>query len=211
MAIVCSVDYSTALGYKGVNLSTKYNNKKHKVYLKLVCDDLTLLDGVELAKASKNILMVEYRGLDTNPSYMTLTQDTGVYIGRVVDFGNNITVEDIERTINDIPSGITPIINLPDDFKDIQYLWKLSKQFPRVRFSGGYLFAIDGVKIGAIGVDILSKLDIKFDESSYLLNSTLDVLEDVDITTKSIPLNLTSGIYIVTTKNQNIYSKIVIK
>ena len=35
--------------------------------------------------------------------------------------------------------------------------------------------------------------------------------KNVDSTTKSIPLNLTSGIYVVTTKNQNIYSKIVVK
>ena len=35
--------------------------------------------------------------------------------------------------------------------------------------------------------------------------------QKIDSTTKSIPINLTSGIYIVTNKNQNIYSKIVIK
>lgn len=35
--------------------------------------------------------------------------------------------------------------------------------------------------------------------------------QKVDSTTKSIPINLTPGIYIVTNKNQNIYSKIVIK
>ncbi|MBQ5926207.1 MAG: T9SS type A sorting domain-containing protein, partial [Paludibacteraceae bacterium] len=33
----------------------------------------------------------------------------------------------------------------------------------------------------------------------------------VDSATKSIPLNLTSGIYIVTSKSQNIHSKIVVK
>ena len=34
---------------------------------------------------------------------------------------------------------------------------------------------------------------------------------EINSTTKSIPINLTPGIYIVTNKNQNIYSKIVIK
>ena len=37
------------------------------------------------------------------------------------------------------------------------------------------------------------------------------MINEIDPATKSIPLNLISGIYIVTSKNQNIYSKIVVK
>ena len=186
MAIVCSVDYSTALSYKGMNLSAKYNNKKQKVFLKLNCDDFTLSDCLELARLSKNILMINYQGVDTNPTYLNLTEDTGIYIGKIIDFGNNITIEDIERIENQVPNGVVPIINLPEDYKNLEFLWKASKRFPRVRFSGGKLFAINGVKVGQIGVDILESVDSKIDVSCYTLNSCSDCIDLVDISSLEI-------------------------
>lgn len=182
MSIICKVDYATALKYKGLNLSTKYNNKKHKVYLKLIGDDFTITDSIALAKVSKNILMVEYQGLQSNSAYEELTENTGVYVGRVYDFGNNITEEDVEKIVGDTPKGVTPVIKLPDDYKDLYNIYQISKVFPTVRFCGGHLFAIEGVKVGAIGVDVLDKLQDKYPLDCYKLDGTEDVLEDVDIT-----------------------------
>lgn len=186
MAIICSVDYSTALGYKGMNLSAKYNNKKHKVYLKLNCDDYILEDGLSLARVSKNILMVNYQGIGTSQVYLGLTNDTGIYVGRVMDFGNDITEEDIERLVINIPEGITPIIKLPEDFTNLRFIWEVSKKFPRVRFCGGKLFAIEGVKVGAIGVDVLDRVEAKYGEDAYSLGGRVDALEEVDISTLEI-------------------------
>lgn len=190
MAIICPVDYSTALSYKGMNLSTKYNNKKHKVFLKLNCDDYTLEDSINLARISKNILMLNYEGLGTNPFYTGLTEANGIYIGRVIDFGNNITEEDVERIQKSTPAEVVPIINLPDDYKDLQFVWNMSKKFSKVRFSGGMLFSIEGTRIGAIGIDILDKAGIKYDSDAYTTNGRLDVLDDVDITTLDIKATL---------------------
>lgn len=181
MSIICKVDYATALKYNGMNLSTKYNNKKHKVYLKLIGDDFTLTDCIALAKVSKNILMVEYQGLQSNSAYEELTENTGVYVGRVYDFGNNITEEDVEKIAEDSPKGVVPIIKLPDDYKDLYNIYQISKAHPSVRFCGGHLFAIDGVKVGAIGVDILDKLQDKYSLDCFKLDDTEDVLETVDI------------------------------
>lgn len=181
MSIICKVDYATALKYKGMNLFTKYNNKKHKVYLKLIGDDFTLTDCIALAKVSKNILMVEYQGLQSNSAYEELTENTGVYVGRVYDFGNNITEEDVEKIAEDSPKGVVPIIKLPDDYKDLYNIYQISKAHPSVRFCGGHLFAIDGVKVGAIGIDILDKLQDKYSLDCFKLDDTEDVLESVDI------------------------------
>ena len=186
MAIISSVDYSTALSYKGMNLSAKYNNKKQKVYLKLNCDDFTLADCLELARLSKNILMINYQGVDSNPTYLNLTGDTGIYIGKVIDFGNNITLEDIARIDSQVPAGVVPIINLPEDYTNLEFLWKASKQFPRVRYSGGKLFAVDGIKVGQVGIDILSKIESKIDVDCFNLNSRTDCVELVDINTLEI-------------------------
>lgn len=189
MAIISSVDYSTALSYKGMNLSTKYNNKKQKVYLKLNCDDLTLADCLELARLSKNIVMINYQGIDTNVTYLSLTEDSGIYIGKVIDFGNNITLEDIQRIENQVPKGVVPIINLPEDYNNLEFIWRASKKFPRVRFSGGNLFAIEGVKIGQVGVDILSKFETKLDASVYSSDGRTDCVDVVDINTLEITVS----------------------
>jgi hypothetical protein len=186
MAIISSVDYSTALSYKGMNLSTKYDNKKHKVYFKLVADDYSLQDAINLARVSKNILMINYIGLPSNAYYLSLTSNTGVYIGRVIDFGNNITEEDILGAIKDVPEGVVPIINLPEDFNNINFVWKMCQKYPRIRFCGGNLFAIDGVKIGMVGIDTLDKQGIKYDFDSYAFNNKLDAFDEVDINTLDI-------------------------
>lgn len=182
MSIVCSVDYQTAQKYKGKTLSTKYNNKKHRVYLKLHADDATLAECVELAKQSKNILMVSYQGTGSWEQYDWLSNLRGVYVGYPLDdFGVDVSEDDILRAVDGIPSSITPIICLPKSFTDIEFLWRVSKKCPRLRFSGGTLFAIDGIKVGEIGIDILERENAKFGVDSYRLRSGVDVLEDVNI------------------------------
>lgn len=184
MAIVCNVDFSTAQKYRGKSLSTKYNNKKHKVYLKLVCDDSTLQDCVDLAKQSKNILMISYQGLGSWDNFKASVG--GVYVGYGMDFGVDVSEADIERALADIPDGVTPIIHLPESFKDMEFLWRVSKKFPRLRFSGGQLFAVAGVKVGEIGVDILERGDVKFGVESYRLRSGVDAVENVAISSLEI-------------------------
>lgn len=181
MSIICDVDLATAQRYKGKNLSTKYNNKKHRVYLKLHSDDSNFQDCVELAKQSKNILMVSYQGAGSLADYEFLNSVRGVYIGCVMDFGVDISGSDIELALDGIPDAITPIIHLPKSFKDLEFLWRVSKKHPRLRFSGGQLFAIDGVRVGEIGVDVLQKAEVKFGAEAYNLTSGVDAFEDVSI------------------------------
>lgn len=184
MSIICNVDFSTAQKYRGKSLSAKYSNKKHRVYLKLVCDDSTLQECIELAKQSKNILMISYQGLGSWEHFKASV--SGVYVGYGMDFGVDISEEDIERALVDIPDGITPIIHLPESFKDMEFLWRVSKKFPRLRFSGGQLFSIAGVKVGEIGVDVLERHDVKFGAESYRLRFGVDAVENVAISSLEI-------------------------
>lgn len=185
MSIISCVDLSTASQFRGMTLKTKYNGKKHNVYFKLVCDDYTLSESIRLASGSSNILMVEYQGMDTNPMYRNL-KASDVYVGRVTDFGNNLTEADLELILEDTPEGVTPIVRLQSDFSDLHLLWQLSKKFPRVRFCGGKLFGIEGVKCGVVGIDVLDKAGVKYDESSYFLSGTDDVLDVVSFTDLTI-------------------------
>lgn len=183
MSIICSVDYGTAQKYRGKNLSAKYNNKKHKVYLKLHADDSNFQDCIELAKQSRNILMVSYQGMGSWDEYGFLSGARGVYIGCPMDFGVDVSEADITRAIEEIPDTVTPIINLPRSYTDLEFLWRVSQSHPRVRFSGGTLFAVDGLRIGEIGVDVLQKAEVKFGVDAYRLRTGVDALENVGIAT----------------------------
>lgn len=180
MALLVEVDFETAKGYAGYGLSTKYNGKKHKVYLKVTCDESNLAEAISLCKANRNMLMLEYQGMDNYPSYTDL-QPQGIYIGRLTRLGNNLTAEDVESIVSSTPAGVVPIVSLPSDFSDMEFLWHLSKKYPTVRYSGGVLFEIDGVKIGEIGTDILEAAGIKVDESCYFIDGKSDCLDCVDI------------------------------
>lgn len=179
MSVICSLPYSEAATYRGLTVKAKYNGKVHQVFFKVLCDEVTLNESIELAKVSKNVLMLEYQGMDTAKSYLGL-RDTGVYLGKITACGNNFTEDELERIVSDTPDCVTPIIEFPDDFCDMHLLWKLQKKFPKVRFCGGKLFAIDGVNVGAVGVDILTKNNVKFDEDSFLLDCSIDAIDDVD-------------------------------
>lgn len=192
MSIICKVDYSTALKYKGLNLKAKYNGKKHQVCLKVVCDDFTLQECIELAKSSPSIVMLEYQGLETNKSYLDL-KPCGVYIGKVFDLGNNFTRDDIVSIDTDTPDGVVPIIHLPDDFNNIEFIWKLSKEFNRIRFCGGYLFNIEGIKIGAVGSDILSSGNFKLNSEESIYQGIDDVIEQADISILDIETTATKS------------------
>lgn len=189
MAVICNVDLGTAQKYRGKSLSAKVNNKKHKVYLKLNCDDTNLQDCVELARQSKNILMVSYQGMASWEEYAFLNGLRGVYVGYTIDAGVDISESDIERAVDGLPDGITPIINLPQSFTDIEFLWRVSKKYPRLRFSGGQLFAVDGVLCGEVGVDVLQKAEVKFGVENYWLHSGVDALESANIAELDIDMS----------------------
>lgn len=186
MSIICNVDFATATKYRGKNLSAKFNNKKHRVYLKLSCDDSNLQDCIELAKQSKNILMVSYQGTGSWTELPFLSSTKGIYVGYTMDFGVDISEADIARAVEGVPETVTPIISLPRSFTDVEFLWRVSRNYPRLRFSGGQLFAIDGIRVGEIGVDVLQKAEVKYGPDSYRLRSGVDALEVANIASLEI-------------------------
>lgn len=177
MSIIVDIDYNTALMYKGKSVTTKHGNKKHKVYFRLCCDDFTLKDSIDLARVSKNVLMLNYIGSHTNDDYLSLTESSGTYIGRVYEFGNNITEEDIKGVLDETPEGVVPIIQLQSDFTDLRFVWCMSTKYERLRFTGGKLFCIDGCRIGSIGIDTLDKLGIKYNVDSYVSSDALEIVK----------------------------------
>lgn len=179
MALAVSVSLDTAKQYANSYLSTKFNGKKHKVYMKLLCDDTTIEEGIQLAKRTPCIALIEYQGVSLD--LPCLTEDTGVLICKSYSLGNNMSEQDVAIIAEDLPNGITPVIYLPEDFVNLELLHNVSRSYPRFRFCGGELFSVDGVRLGYIGIDILEKLGEKILPEYYYIKNIIDVIPSVAI------------------------------
>ena len=124
--------------------------------------------------------MLDYEGLPMSASFTALTEPTGVYIGIKIEVGMDLSEDDIVRIINDTPEGVTPIIKLPDEYKNIRFVCNMSQKYDRIRFCGGTMFNISGCRLGCCGVDILGKNNIKFPADSMIHNGCSCGLEVVD-------------------------------
>ena len=161
MSVICEIDYLNAKKYIGKNVSTKINNKKHKVFFKVCCDNTNFIESIDFVSKDDNFICIDYRGLSDSDDYTHLSDNKGTYIIRVYELGNNITSDDVENVINETPKYVTPIIKLPEDFNDLRLIWEFSKHYPKVRFCGGDLFNCSGCRLGCCGLDLMRSLGIK--------------------------------------------------
>lgn len=180
MSVIVKANYEIANEYANGRVTTKIGNKKHQVFFKVSCDDYSLNSCIELAKKSNNIIMLEYEGLPVAPSFVALTQPIGVYIGYKTEVGMDISEDDIIRILNDTPLGVTPIIKLPDEYKDIRFVYDMCQKYDRIRFCGGLMFNLEGCRLGCCGRDVLDSNNIKYPSDVLMHEGCSCGLEVVD-------------------------------
>lgn len=163
--LLVKASFEIANKFKHSSVITKLGNKKHQCYFKLYCDDTDIDECLELARSSKNVVMLEYQG-----SLPTLTTKdlSGVYITKVFDFGMDINETDIEGVTELLPDGVTAVIKVPSEYTDMRFIYNMSQKHKSVRFCGGTTFCFEGCNLGCCGRDILDKANIKYDKSEYL-------------------------------------------
>lgn len=172
--LLVKTDYETAKKYERTGVTTKVGNKKHQVFFKVYCDELTIDDCISLYRSSRNVVMLEYQG---NLSTLAMKDIKGVYITRVFDFGNNITETDIQDAIEELPDGVTGIMRVPQEYSDMHFVYDMSQKYQNIRFCGGTMFCFDGCRIGCCGRDILDARNIKYDKSQYMFEGCSCALE----------------------------------
>lgn len=179
--LLVKTGYEVASKFRGKNVVTKIGNKKHQVYFKLYCDDMDIADCIKLYKENSNIVMLEYQGTDLGLMGVDLK---GVYITKIFDFGTNISENDITDTIKYLQEGLTAIIRVPQEYKDMKFIYDMSNKYSNIRFCGGTVFCLDGCKLGCCGRDILDKKGIKYDATKYIYEGcccALETLMDTDV------------------------------
>lgn len=181
--IIATCSFEEAEQYKGKTLTSKVDNKKVGVMLSVSCDDFSVKQTIELAKGSKNIIMLDYVGTDNSQDYLSITKEElgDVYLIKEFELGDNVTEEEVQDIVSRVPNGVVAVIHLPESYNDLRSIYMFCRKYPNVRFSGGTLFDVEGVSLGKYGVDILEAHDIKFAPTAYL--STEEAVQVVPLET----------------------------
>ena len=186
MSIVCGINLNLAKEYDRYSLTTKVEGKKHKVYFKLESGVDELQECINIASKRKDIIYVEYQGDVTS---IDSIETNGVSVVCFKEVGNNFTDEDIEYALSDLPLGVTLVLNLPDDYNNLEMVYRLSKKYPKIRFSGGNLFRLDGLRLGSYDKTILDSKGIKYGGFSYLTSNCKDILGCYNISNLELEFN----------------------
>lgn len=190
MSVIVRTSFDNAKRYYGKGVVTKIGNKKHNVFFKVIVDDFSIDEA--LKSDDSNIVMFDYRGMVTNQTYLGI-ESTNLYVSKTYEYGSNISEQDIVDVINEVPKGVVPIIKLPDDYKDFEFICRVCDKYDRVRFCGGTLFCADGCRIGCCGRDVLDNAKIKYPDGNYIKEGcacALDIISDegleLEITDKKV-------------------------
>lgn len=170
MAVLAQCSYLEAKEYVGKSLTTKIANKKHSVNLMVSCDDYNLMDTISLVRSCFPILVLEYIGSSDNPEYKSLTKDKllGCYMVCVVDVGNNFTEDDLDGILEDTPSCVHLVVRLPEDFTDIEKLWRLRNKYNTIRFLGKDMWSLVGLRLGYFGQSFVEKKKLKVSDDLFV-------------------------------------------
>ncbi len=167
--------------YLGKQIKGTVNGKEVVLYIRLLCDEFDVMEGIDLISKNDNILLLDYVGSDFSPVYMGLTAEV---VGdncliKITDVEDTLTESFVESIVADTPSGVIPVLRLPESFKDLELIYKLNQSYPNVRFCGGTLFVIDGCNIGCCGMELLKKKGVNYDLDAYYRNGLCDCALEV--------------------------------
>ena len=153
MSVIVKTDLKKYEQYANANVKADIDGKGHKVLFEIVCDEVTVRECVSAAKQNSNILFVNYQGDITDTSYLNLNKlvTSGANVCKCCCYGCNIDESDVERALQEVPDGVSPVIELPDEYSNLEFIWRMCKKYPRVRFIGGDLLGVDGVRLGYAG------------------------------------------------------------
>lgn len=165
MSIIVKADLSLVTQYTGKSVVAKIGKKKFPVVFRVTVDDFSVEEAINTAKRDSNILMLNYVGSQGGLSQIN---PQGVYIAWIAEVGNDVSEEDIQKYIDTTPEGVTLVVKVPEDYKNIRFLYEMSEKYQNIRFCGGCLFCFDECKFGCCGKDICTARGIKFDDTEYI-------------------------------------------
>lgn len=161
--MLVKIDLDEAKAFGRNRLITKVGNKKKQVLMMINVDNTNIKDAIEFAVGNPSVSALIYEGTEQYFSLLSELDTKGVYICKVEQFGDDVSEEGINQLLEILPKWATLVVDLPEEYKNMEFICSMCEKHPRVRFSGGYLFNFKDSRLGICGDDILDKLGVKGD------------------------------------------------
>jgi len=169
MAILVRGSVEEVKAYRGRKVCTKIGTKKHQVYFRVEVDDFSFEEAVTTLRGSSNVVMFDYSGSEPFiKGYVPNVPIEGICVGVKVPVGADMTVDEVKRLLAEYPSWVTLILQLPEGYKNMELLYNINAKFKNVRFCGGYLFRLDGCKVGCCGADVFASKGITINDNNLI-------------------------------------------
>ena len=165
-SVIAKIDLDDMKEYHNKTVTTKIKTRKYSVKFRVAVDEYNMNEAVKLAKSDSNIIMLAYDGVGYGLKNLTESLD-GVYFGWVVPVKLNVTEEDIKSYLSFAKDGVSIIFKVPDEYKDIEFMYKMMEKYPNIRFCGGKAFCFDECRFGCCGRDICQKAGIQVTNKDY--------------------------------------------
>lgn len=130
----CSYEESKKYNSKIVLVSEEENNKKpEEVVLNIVTDNPNevFVGGKGVAKCVTTTV---------SPNYCPNELKDNIF--RLYNLGDDLS------TVEEEIEGVVPMLVLPEGYSDMREVYNIAVKYPRLRFIGGNLLEIPGIKIG---------------------------------------------------------------
>lgn len=164
-------------------LITKVGNRNKIVVFEVSVDNTDIREAVDFAYGNKNVVSLVYEGTEQYFMMLSELDSKGVNIAKVERVSMDVDEPYIVELLKILPAWATLIVDLPEEFNNMEFICNICSKFDRVRFTGGYLFDMQGARLGICGKDTLEPLGIKGSEDLIKTGDccALDVVDATDI------------------------------
>lgn len=142
-------------------LFTKVGNRKKAVLLEVSVDNTNIREAIEFAQGNPSVAALVYEGTEQHLQMISELDTKGTHICVVEQVADDVSEADILKFLDVLPAWASLVVDVPEDYKNMEFICDICSKHPRVRFSGGYLFNFKDCRLGICGDDLLDKLGVK--------------------------------------------------
>lgn len=172
MKILASCDIDKAMGFNGkLVLPNEDEKKPDKVMLNIVVDGCCGYSNEEVFRKASDL------GKDI-VQCITFKVEEGRFASYVPTEWEGKIFNEYSAGYYDDPNvpvcdKATSLLRLPDGYSNMRVLYDMSKKYPNVRYIGGHLLGIEGIRIG--------RFDTGKDKMSPVFKDMYDAFVEVDL------------------------------
>lgn len=180
MILIKTDNFEDIKPYENTSVTAKGTGRKQTAKFIIDIDDYNYKEVFEYARNCNHIIHANYIGSDE--LLQTIQIPDGLYVTKTYTLVDINDSTEITNFVNTIPQGITPVIRIPEQYKDLDILmmwvYYTCANYPTIRVVGGNFFALEGTRVGYIGRDMYETDDSsKYEYNEYCF----DILAKTDV------------------------------